>query len=149
MTFARSISIIAVAVAAATPTWSASNGPLDSHHPVAATENFVAQATTTPKMGMGGMAAMPGYADQMKAMQGMHDKMMATKTPEERHALMSENMNLMQGGMGMMGGTGHDDMAGKPEDMAARMGMMEQRMNMMRSMMQMMMDQMQPAATAK
>ncbi len=98
---------------------------------------------------MGGTAAMPGYADQMKAMQAMHDKMVAAKTPEERNALMAEQMKLMQSGMGMMGRMGPGAMAGKPGDMAGRQGMLEQRMDMMQSMMQMMMDRLPPAPATK
>jgi len=101
-------------------------------------------------MGMGAEAAMPGYAEQMKAMREMHDKMMATKTPEERNALMAEQMKLMQNGMTMMGGMGPGAMmGGKPGDIAARQGMMEQRMDMMQNMMQMMMDRMQPVPATK
>jgi hypothetical protein len=85
----------------------------------------------------------------MKAMQAMHDRMLAAKTPEERNALMAEQMRLMQGGMGMMGRMGPGAMAGKPGDMAGRQGMMEQRMDMMQSMMQMMIDRTAPAAAAK
>jgi hypothetical protein len=95
------------------------------------------------------MAAMPGYADQMKAMQSMHDKMLAAKTPEERNALMTEQMKLVQSGMGMMGRMGPGAMAGKPGDMAARQGMMEQHMDMMQSMMQMMIDRLPPASAMK
>jgi hypothetical protein len=154
MTFARSIAIIAIATAATTSTWAANDAQHDSHHPASTRSVLIAQATaatTTPGMGMGkgGMAAMPGYEKQMKDMQSMHDKMMSAKTPEERNALMTEQMKLMQGGMGMMGGMGPDAMAGKPGDMAARQGMMEQRMDMMQSMMQMMMDRVVPAPTAK
>ena len=155
MTFSRSILIIALTTAAATSTWAASDTQHDTHHPASATTVLVAQATTAPTpgmgmgMGKGGMAGMPGYEEQMKAMQAMHDRMMAAKTPEERHALMTEQMKLMHGGMGMMGGMGPAAMAGKPGDMAARQGMMEQRMDMMQSMMQMMMDRMAPAPTAK
>ena len=39
----------------------------------------------------------------MKAMDEMHQKMMAAKTPEEKKALMAEHMNTMQEGMKMMG----------------------------------------------
>ncbi|MBX9610996.1 MAG: hypothetical protein K2X51_05160 [Burkholderiales bacterium] len=80
---------------------------------------------------------------QMQTMREMHDKMLAAKTPEERNALMTEQMKIMQNSMGMMGGMGPGAMKGKPGDMAARQGMMEQRMEMMQSMMQMMMDRMQ------
>lgn len=96
---------------------------------------------------------MQGGADQMKAMQQMHDQMMAAKTPEERNALMAEHMQLMQGGMNMMGGMGGGMGAGaangKPADMAARQDMLEQRMDMMQSMMQMMMDRMPSTPATK
>jgi hypothetical protein len=156
MKFVRTISILsAVAVTTmATSSCAASDTAHDSHHPASTTTVQVAQAAAaTPGMGkgmgMGGMAAMPGYADQMKAMQGMHDKMMAAKTPEERNALMTEQMKVMNDGMGMMGRMGPGAMGGKPGDMAARQGMMEQRMEMMQSMMQMMMDRTAPAPAAK
>ncbi|MEO7940491.1 MAG: hypothetical protein ABIR55_17820 [Burkholderiaceae bacterium] len=143
----------AIAVAATTiamTTWAASDAQHDSHHPASTATVQIAQAAA-PAMGMGkgGMAAMPGQADQMKAMQAMHDRMMAAKTPEERNALMSEQMKLMQDGMGMMGRMGPGAMSGKPGDMAARQGMMEQRMDMMQSMMQMMMDRTAPAPATK
>ncbi len=145
----------AFAVAATTiamSAWAASDARHDSHHPTTTATMLVAQATAaTPAMGMGkgGMAAMPGQADQMKAMQAMHDKMMAAKTPEERNALMTEQMKLMQDGMGMMGRMGPGAMTGKPGDMAARQGMLEQRMDMMQSMMQMMMDRTAPSPAMK
>lgn len=107
-------------------------------------------------------ASAPGMAvmDQhMKAMQAMHDKMMAAKTPEARQALMAEHMKLMQEGMAMMKGMGGKGMGGKGmggmgmagghgAGMAEHHQMMEKRMEMMASMMQMMMDRM-PAATGK
>ena len=93
---------------------------------------------------------MAGMQDQMKAMQQMHEKMLAAKTPAERNALMAEQMKLMQNGMTMMDGMGPGAMmGGKPGDMAARQGMMEQRMDMMQSMMQMMMDRMQSVPATK
>ena len=94
--------------------------------------------------------AMPGYTEQMKAMRDMHDKVMAAKSPEERQALMAEQMKLMQNGMNMMGGMGQGAMMGsKPVDIPARQGMLEQRQDMMQSMMQMMMDRMQMAPATK
>jgi hypothetical protein len=156
MNFVRTISILTAvaATALATSASAANDEQHDSHHPAATVPVQVAQATpATPGMGMGmgmgGPAAIPGYADQMKAMQAMHDRMLAAKTPEERNALMAEQMRLMQGGMGMMGRMGPGAMAGKPGDMAGRQGMMEQRMDMMQSMMQMMIDRTAPAAAAK
>lgn len=87
----------------------------------------------------------PDYANQMKAMQQMHDKIVATKTPQERSALMAEQMKLMQGGMNMMGSMGTGAATGKPADMSARQAMMERRMDMM----QMMMDRTQAVPAMK
>jgi hypothetical protein len=88
---------------------------------------------------------------QMKTMQGMHDKMMAAKTPAERSTLMAEHMKTMQDGMKMMdgmSGAGMGDMKGM-QGMSGEMGahhqMMAKRMEMMQTMMKMMMDQMPPA----
>jgi hypothetical protein len=154
MNFVRTISILGTVAATtmAPPVWAASDGQHDSHHPAASTAIQIAQASPAKPgmgMGLGGSAMMSGSADQMKAMQAMHDRMLAAKTPEERNALMAEQMKLMQSGMGMMGRTGPGAMAGKPGDMAARQGMMEQRMDMMQSMMQMMMDRTAPGPAAK
>ncbi|QCB46176.1 hypothetical protein [Hydrogenophaga sp. PAMC20947] len=154
MKFVRTLSILTAVAATtmATSVWAASDTQHDSHHPATAPSTQVAQAApATPGMGMGmsGMAEMPEYVTQMGSMQTMHDKMMAAKTPEERNALMTEQMKLMQAGMGLMGRMGPGAMAGKPGDMAARQGMMEQRMDMMQSMMQMMMDRMPPAPAMK
>ena len=158
MNFVRTISIFS-AVAAITMTtsaWAAADAQHDSHHPAPATATQVAQAQPgSPGMGMRAGTTGPGYSDQMKAMQQMHDKMMAAKTPDERKALMAEHMKLMQsgmsmmGGMGGMGGMGAGAANGKPADMAARQGMLEQRMDMMQSMMQMMMDCMPSAPATK
>lgn len=89
----------------------------------------------------------------MKAMDEVHQKMMAAKTPEEKKELMAEHMKTMQEGMktmSMMDGAGMADMQGK-KPMLGNLGqhhqMMEKRMATMESMMQMMMDQM-PAPAA-
>lgn len=153
MTYVRTIlSIAALGTATLTASaWAASDDQHDSHHPAQAATVQVAQATPAkPGMGMGPGTAMPGYAEQMKAMRDMHEKVMAAKTPEERNALMAEQMKLMQNGMNMMGGMGPGSMMGRqPGDMAARQGMMEQRMDMMQSMMQMMMDRMPSVPATK
>jgi hypothetical protein len=92
----------------------------------------------------------------MKAMQEMHQKIQAAKTPAERAALMDEHMKLMSSGMGIMqqmratmyGMGGQAGMAagkGMPLDLAARNQLMDKRMEMMEHMMQMMMDRL-PAA---
>ena len=91
---------------------------------------------------------------QMKTMQGMHEKMMNAKTPEERSKLMAEHMKAMQDGMAMMDGMsgagmgGMKGMQGMQGDMGAHHQMMEKRMEMMQAMMKMMMDRM-PAAPTK
>ena len=96
---------------------------------------------------------MANMDTHMKAMEAMHDKMAAARTPEERQALMAEHMKLMQEGMAMMGGMGPGmgmgnmpGAKGKPGGAMSpqmRQQMMEKRMDMMQSMMQMMMDRMQ------
>ena len=58
------------------------------HHPAGATEQQV-EAAKVDK--------------QMEAMQDMHQKMMAAKTPAERAALMKDHMKAMRDGMAMMG----------------------------------------------
>jgi len=126
-----------------------------------ATSALVA-CNTAPMMPMGNASAssmaMPDQMTtmdaQMKTMQGMHEKIMNAKTPEERSKLMAEHMKTMQDGMAMMdgmSGAGMGGMKGMPGmggDMGARQQMMEKRMEMMQAMMKMMMDRM-PAAPAK
>ncbi len=117
---------------------------------------------TAPAMRMGGTSP-PGMATpdamarmdaQMKTMQGMHEKMMNAKTPEERSKLMAGHMKSMQDGMAMMddmSSAGMGDMKGMKSmsgDMGAHHQMMEKRMAMMQTMMKMMMDRL-PAASAK
>ncbi|MBT9501681.1 MAG: hypothetical protein IV092_10585 [Burkholderiaceae bacterium] len=111
-----------------------------AHHPDGAASAAVAK----PMPGMGGDMAV-----KMKAMQEMHQKMMAARTAEERQALMAEHMKAMQGGMGMMKGMSGGAAMGKemPADPQRRMQTMEQRMDMMQMMMEMMMDRM-PAGPA-
>lgn len=151
------LSIVALgATTLAAPTWAATDGQHDGHHPDKSPAVQVAQAMPAKSgmgMGMNAGAAMPGYSEQMQAMSEMHDKMMAAKTPEARNALMAEQMKLMHNGMSMMQGmsgmgTGAM-MGGKTGDMAAGQSMMEQRMDMMQSMMQMMIDRMQSGAATK
>jgi hypothetical protein len=127
-----------------------------------ATAGFLVACNTAPAMPMGGPSAssmamsdnMAMMNTQTKMMQGMHDKMMAAKTPEERSKLMAEHMKTMQDGMKMMdgmGGAGMGDMKGMQGmtgEMGARHQMMEKRMEMMQAMMKMMMDRM-PTAPAR
>ncbi len=174
MTRIRTFASIAflTSAALATSAWAAAGDQNDSHHPAPDTVAQVAQSPSgSPGAGMRAGATSSDYASQMKAMQKMHDEMLAAKTPEERNALMAKQMELMQSGMHMMGGMGGKggkgmmgNMDGKgmmgsgmgagaatgnPADMAARQAMMEQRMDMMQSMMQMMMDRMQTTPATK
>jgi len=128
-----------------------------AHHPAGSTSPASANMKAAAKpTGAGPMAAMAKMDEHMKAMQAMHEKMLAAKTPEERQALMDEHMKLMQDGMGMMQqmGAGMQGMGGMqagksmPVNMAERQQMMEKRMQMMESMMQMMLDRL-PATPAK
>ena len=127
-----------------------------------ATTSALVACNTAPMMPMGtasahGMATPDHMAKMdahMKTMQGMHEKMMSAKTPEERSKLMAEHMKAMQDGMAMMDGMsgagmgGMKGMQGMQGGMGAHQQMMEKRMEMMQTMMKMMMDRM-PAAPAK
>ena len=128
-----------------------------AHHPAGSTSPASANMKAAAKpTGAGPMAAMAKMDEHMKAMQAMHEKMLAAKTTAERQALVDEHMKLMQDGMGMMQqmGAGMQGMGGMqagksmPVNMAERQQMMEKRMQMMESMMQMMLDRL-PATPAK
>ena len=145
MKIARSL-VLAITVVAASA-WAATDDQHQAHHPAGA-------VTAPASKAMSGNPSpdMAGMDNQMKAMQEMHDKMMAAKTPEERNALMGEHMKIMQDGMTMMngmspGGMMCDMKGGMKGDMAAH-HQMEKRMEMMQSMMQMMVDRL-PATPAK
>ncbi|OGB32422.1 MAG: hypothetical protein A3F78_12840 [Burkholderiales bacterium RIFCSPLOWO2_12_FULL_61_40] len=153
--------------------WSADADTADhtAHHPAGAASapKSAPVQKTTAKPGAakamqvpvdkGAMEKMGQMDTRMKAMQDMHQKLMAAKTAEERNALMPEQMKIMQeamaamegmrggkGGMGMMGGMEKGQMMDRmPPDMMMHQ-MMEKRMDMMQSMMQMMMDRMAPPA---
>ena len=144
MKLARLLPLALVLFTAGAPSWAAQQDQHKAHHPAGSASAAASKSMpgkTTPEM-----ARMD---NQMKAMQEMHDKMMAAKTPEERNALMTEHMKTMQDGMGMMKGMG--GMTGTkspPSSMSERLTMMEQRMEMMQATMQMMTDRL-PAAPAK
>ncbi len=77
---------------------------------------------------------------QMKAMNEMHAKMLAAKTPQERDALAAEHMKLMQQSMTVIDSMSPGTMGAQRGDMVARQQTMEMRMELMRGTMQMMMD---------
>ena len=130
---------LAIAAAGGAPAWAASETPPDAHHPAGSAS--APKAKATPGKSNPTMARTEA---QIKAMQEMHDKMMAAKTPEERNALIAEHMKTMQDGMAMMNGMSSGAMGGKPGDAGMRSQMMEKRMDMMQTMMQMMMDRLPP-----
>ena len=108
---------------------------------------------------------------QMTSMQDIHTRLMNAKTPEERNALMAEQMKVMQDGMAMMnnmskdakgmmsgmmpgmmmgnqGKDGNAMMSGMQGGMMQQHQMMDKRMDMMQMMMQMMMDRMSMPQTS-
>lgn len=143
---------LALAVAAiGGPTLAAQQDPHQGHHPATgkpAAAPPAAPATAPNPMSGKASVDMTRMDTQMKMMREMHVKMMAAKTPEERNALMSEHMKVMQDGMTMMKGMSSGGMGEMKSDMAANHQMMEKRMEMMEAMMQMMMDRL-PATPEK
>ncbi|MEO0003848.1 MAG: hypothetical protein RLZZ22_1540 [Pseudomonadota bacterium] len=90
---------------------------------------------------------------QLQAMEAMHRKIQAAKTPAKRAALMEEQMKLMRSGMVMIGQMRGAAAAGAEgiSAMGDMMGMqlqMERRMAMTEQMMQMMMDRLPAPAGA-
>ena len=146
MKLVRTISFALAIFAGAAPSWAAQHDQHKAHHPAGSASASAAASKSMPAKTTPELARM---ANHMKAMQEMHDRMMAAKTPEERNALMTEHMKTMQDGMGMMKGMG--GMAGPkspPTNMTERQTMMEQRMDMMQTMMEMMVDRL-PQTPAK
>ncbi|MBA2722526.1 MAG: hypothetical protein H0U56_06430 [Methylibium sp.] len=140
----RPLSLALALITVGATAWAAPDDAHKGHHPAGAASAPVSKSTTgktTPEM--------VRMANQRKAMQEMHDKMMAARTPDERNALMGEHMKTMRDCMDMMNGAG--GMAAPnmpPTDMTQRQNMMEQRMDMMQTMMEMMVDRL-PQVPAK
>jgi hypothetical protein len=140
----RSILVLAAAAALSTGALAQSDKDHAEHHPSGAS----APASADPRAPMRGQMDM-----QMNALQDMHEKMMAAKTPEERQALMAEQMKAMQDGMAMMGqmkgGMSGKASPGMGGGTATSPEMMGKRMDMMETMMQMMVDRegMKPPVT--
>jgi hypothetical protein len=109
-------------------------------------------AASAPAPSAGATPSPEAFNQQMKAMQDMHQRMQAAKTPAERARLMDDHMRIMRSGMAMMsqmhgGASGMAGMSGMrgstSEGMGGMMNMhmqMERRMVMMEQMMQMMID---------
>lgn len=132
---------VLVLATAALPSQAADSADHDQHHPGSSTANTAPAKSTKPADGR--IAKMDS---QMMAMQDMHDKMMAAKTPEERNALMADHMKTMQTSMMMMNDMMGAKTGGKQTPSPQ---MMQKQMDMMRMMMQMMMDQMPQQTPAK
>ncbi len=119
-----------------------------AHHPEgSATATAAIQAVPMPT------PTPEAFHRQLQAMEAMHQKLQAARTPAKRAALMAEQMKLMQSGMAMMGQMRNAAPAGAEgiPAMGDMMGMhlqMERRMAMTEQMLQMMMDRLPtPAPT--
>jgi hypothetical protein len=148
-----SVIAVALALAGAVSTAQVSQEDHSAHHPGdGAADAPAAQAAPSVAAPTAAMDA-----ELMNKMQQMRKRMQAASTPEQRRALMDEQMKLMQSGMEMMGRMGQGQgqgmgmgagpaaagMAGGMGGQGAMMGMhggMERRMAMMETMMQMMVD---------
>lgn len=142
----KSIHTLALAVVLAATPWVAFAD--DAHHPESSAPKIApVKATEAVNADKSGdqLAKMDA---QMQLMRQMHEKMMAAKTPEERKALMGEQMKTMRDGMAMMNGmpmmNGMMDKGAKGKAMSPKS--MQKQMDMMTMMMQMMMDRMEVAA---
>jgi hypothetical protein len=143
MKLAHSLSFALAIAAPGTSAWAVQENEHQAHHPAGA-----ASATASKRIPVKASPDTARMDSQMKAMQEMHDKVMAAKTPEERAALMADHMKAMQDGMTMMNGMSPGGMGGMKGNMAEHHQMMEKRMQMMQAMMQMMMDRL-PAEQTK
>jgi hypothetical protein len=143
MKLVRPLSFALALIALGAPSWAAQHDQHKAHHPAGS-----ASAAATKPMPGKTTPEMARMSNQMKAMQEMHGRMVASKTPEERNALMAEHMKTMQEGMGMMKGMGGMTPPNSQSTDNQRQTMMEQRMEMMQTMMEMMVDRL-PQSPAK
>ncbi len=87
MKLVRPLSLALALVSVGLPTWAAQEDQHKVHHPAGSASAPASKAIPgKPSMQIALMDT------QMKAMGAIHDKMMAAKTPEERNALMAENL---------------------------------------------------------
>ena len=85
MKLVHPLSLALALFAVGAPSWAAQHDQHKGHHPVGSASAAASKSMpgkTTPEMAR--------MANQMGAMQEMHDKMMGARTPEERNALMAE-----------------------------------------------------------
>ena len=102
MKLVRPLSLALALFSVSAPSWAAQHDQHKAHHPAGS-----ASTTATKPVSAKASSDRAQMVSQTKAMQAMHDKMMAAKTPEERSALMAEHMKSMQEGMDMMKGIRH------------------------------------------
>ena len=114
MKLARSLPLALAIAAIGAPTWAAQ----DDQHPAVHHPAGAASAPASKAMPGKVRTDMARMDSQMKAMQEMHDKMMAAKTPEDRTALMADHMKTMRDGMTMMSGLSPGGMGSMKGDMA-------------------------------
>lgn len=110
MNFIRPIALTTALTFLGSAAWAAEQDDHKAHHP-----DVAASSSQTPAGSADAAATKPSAAN-MVAMSEIHDKMMNAKTPEERNALMAEEMKAMpmKEGMGMKEGSkdGKDGMSG-------------------------------------
>lgn len=114
------------------------------HHPAG-------PASASPRHDIGmpaGVTAMVRMNALMQAMQVMHDKITAAKTPAERDALMPEHMKLMLESLAMLRGMSPAKSKSGAGDPTSRQQVLEKRVDMMESMMQMLVDGMPAPSSA-
>lgn len=139
----RTVAIL-LSLAAASAAAMAQDVHHSPHHPAG-------PASAPPRHDIGtpaGVTAMVRMNAQMRAMQVMHEKITAAKTPAERDALMPEHMKLMQEGMSMLRGMTPAKSKSGAGNPGARQQILEKRIDMMESMMQMLVDGMPAPSSA-
>lgn len=140
MKFLHTLIIAAAVAVISTGIHAADAEDHSQHHP----ESSSAKAVAKPASPKSKEQAMK-MDEHMSAMRNMHEKMMNTKTPEERKALMAEHMKTMQKGMSMMNSMMGGEAAGKKTSRE----MMQKQMDMMQMMTEMMKDRMGEQAPDK
>ena len=139
----RTVAVL-LSLAAASAATSAQDVHHSPHHPAGPASGSPRHDIGTPA----GVTAMVRMNALMQAMQVMHEKITAAKTPAERDALMPEHMNLMQESISMLRGMSPAKSKSGASDPASRQQSLEKRVDMMESMMQMLVDGMPTSSSA-
>lgn len=139
----RTVAVL-LSLAAASAATMAQDVHHSPHHPAGPASAPPRHDIGTP----GGVTTMVRMNTQMRAMQVMHEKITAAKTPAERDALMPEHMKVMQESISMLRGMPPARPSPGKGDSAARQQILEKRVDMMESMMQMLVDAMPAPSSA-